>query len=261
MTVSITATSIDATAEVDLLVTFNSAYNQFKIVRTRVDNSVVATIYTTRSAVGLSSFAGFDFTAPLSYAGPIGPTFNYTVTADVLDSSGNITSTDTATSTPNNRLTETRGRAWIKNPSQAALNKKFEVNHIDPIKRSTRILSESNVIGRENPVIITDVLGSRRGVLYLNAYTGAPTSSSVDILALLSPGVTLFFQTTPDTGFDDMFFTVTGEVLESPYSDTIVSDRIWTVPFTVVDSSLAVVTSVPGRSWLQVSLGHSSWQN
>lgn len=238
---TITATANPADASVSLTAGSLSGVATISITRNNPDGSVSpvrgATSYATN---GATTLAFFDFEAPLDQL------VTYTLTLDVgspVTSSGVTIVTD-------------GGTYWLKNISQQTLSATVEVIDLGKVTRPARVLARYDVLGRANPVVVSDVRGGRVGAMVIASYELA---EAADIRALFAHGFTLFLQAPASTNFPDMYF-VAGDVEElwAGMSDSTV--RLWTVPYTEVDSPTDALVSLGANSWAQVAL-FGSWQN
>ncbi|WP_198045596.1 hypothetical protein [Kitasatospora mediocidica] len=241
MTLAISGTPNQALAYVSLTATGLTGYDTVAVQRTNPDGSQVIIRNCNYVATGgSSSWAGFDLECPLGVA------VTYTVIAQIHNGDGSIT-TATAGSSPITIPTQ-NGTGWLKNLSQAALNTQITMTALSDVKRPGR-QQQYPVIGRQNPVVISDVRGGRMGSFSLM------TTAATDYLAvqtLLASGSTLFLQATPADMMADMYF-VAGDVTEHRPADTSTDPtRIWSIDFIEVDSPTGALTSIPGNSYTAV---------
>lgn len=189
---------------------------------------------------GVDTWAGFDVEAPL------GAQCSYTFIASQPQPDG-TTSTYQIVS-PLVTIPVANAVGWLKSLSQSALNTQVTIQALSDVKRPSR-QQVYPVVGRANPVVISDVLTGRTGTISLQT-TGSTDYQS--IMALLQPGTTLFLQATPGDYFADMYF-VPGDVTEQrPASQSTDMTRIWQIDFTEVDSPSGMLTTIPGNSYLAV---------
>lgn len=270
MALSITATPVDSTGIVSIDFSFGGAvYDTYQIIRTNIDDGTQTALrgssYQTVPSGGIDIITA-DAECPLTNSDGVGPTCYYTGYAYMTNDDGSIASTDSIDSDSFQLLDDDKV-AWFKNPGLGDVDKRFLLDHIDPMAYQARVLTNTPVLGRANPIIVTDVLGGRAGTFYITSIPEAESIygyeySRAAIMSLFAPGTILFFQTTPETtGINDMFFMVTGDITESPYEGPIGPDRMWTIPFTEVDSPEGGLTLSPTVTWLDVGLNHPSWQD
>lgn len=241
MTLVISGTPVQALAYISLSVSGLTGYDTVAVQRTNGDGSqVIIRSCNYISTGGADSWAGFDLEASL------GVSVSYTVIAQTHNSDGSIT-TGTASSGPLTIPTQ-NGVGWLKNLSQAALNTQVSIQALADVKTDARI-QVYPVIGRKNPVVVSDVRGGRTGSVSLMT-TGTTDYQAVS--TLLASGSTLFLQATPGDGFADLYF-VAGSVTEHrPAATSTDFTRIWTIDFTEVDSPSGALTSIPGNSYTAV---------
>lgn len=220
-------------------------------------------------------FVIYDSECPLSTYEDYGPAIYYIASGYVTTPEGTIDHTyDVQYTTDSFNLHENAKGVWIKNPGInfgiPNNNNKFLMDHMENWTYQTRVLAATNVLGRRCPVIVTDVMGGRTGVMHIASYPEAETVygyawQRADLLNLIADGETLFFQTTPDTGIDDFFFKITGDIVEEQLNSgyPITPDRIWSIPFTEVDPPEENVVSADQstQTWLEVAQNYISWQS
>ncbi|TQF03936.1 hypothetical protein E6W39_18980 [Kitasatospora acidiphila] len=241
MTLVITGIPVQALAYISLNVTGLTGYDTVAVQRTNADGSqVIVRSCNYISTGGADSWAGFDLEASL------GVVVSYTVIAQTHNGDGSIT---TATASSGGLIIPTQnGVGWLKNLSQAALNTQISLQALSDVKTDPRI-QVYPVIGRKNPVVVSDVRGGRTGTVSLMT-TGSTDYQAVS--TLLASGSTLFLQATPADGFSDMYF-VAGSVTEHrPAAQSTDYTRIFNIDFTEVDSPSGSLTSIPGNSYAAV---------
>lgn len=188
---------------------------------------------------GATTMAFFDYECPLDVA------VTYTLTPNTgspVTSSAVTIVTDGMT-------------YWLKNIASASQSQKVQVAGMGDVTRRARILGTYEVLGRKNPVIIQDVRSGRAGTFSVNTASAAETSG---LRALLDPGFVLFLQCPASVAFPDMYF-VPGDVDES-YVRAMGPERLWTIPFTEVDSPSDDLVAVGNNSWLTVTQ-FGTWNN
>lgn len=99
------------------------------------------------------------------------------------------------------------GIAYLKNVEQPALSKAVNVQSFPGYDRPIKVLAEHEPLGREMPIVMTDVLKSRRGTFTLNCWS-ADGQTHWDIEAMISKGATLLLQNNNprSSGVRDMYF-------------------------------------------------------
>lgn len=176
------------------------------------------------------------------------------------------------TSIPSQPMAYGRGVAYLKNVNNPQVARAVMIESMPTWRRSATVLAEHHVLGRSNPVVITDVLGGRKGDFTINVLM--PEGQEIDeIYSILLDGGVLLLQNNNYriSGFKDLFFRVTGDVsverrhlmvdygaLETPN----LADRVFevTIPFTEVDrpDTLGVVAQ-GDVTWQQVLTEQSTW--
>lgn len=249
MTLAISGTPSQALAYVALTVTGLTGFDTVAVQRTNPDGSqAIVRSANYVATAGATSWAGFDLEAPL------GSAVTYTAIAQTHNGDGSIT-TVTAGSSAITIPTQ-NGTGWLKNLSQAALNTQITIQALADVKRSGRT-QVYPVIGRKNPVVISDVRSGRTGLVSIMT-TGTADYQAVS--TLLASGQTLFLQATPADMFADMYF-VPGDVTERrPASTSTDQTRVWDVDFIEVDSPSGALTSIPGNSYTAVAV-FGTYQN
>jgi hypothetical protein len=242
MAITLACTPHTSDASVSITAGGLSGITSLSITRSDPDGSTAPVRSATAVATGgASTLAFFDFEAPLDQS------VTYTLTPSV----GSPVTSSAITIVTNGST------FWLKNVAQEALSRTVEVAGMSAIRRPSNTLATYHVLGRKNPVIISDVRGGRVGTMTLTAPTLAQTR---DLLALLGPGTPLLFQAPASTGFEDMYFTVTGDVEETWLGTAGNPVHGFSIPFTEVDAPTDDLVAVGANSWaLVVSFG--TWAN
>lgn len=162
---------------------------------------------------------------------------------------------------------EHSGVAWLKSVGQPALSKRVNISEFSDRSRPGRVLSEYEVLGRSNKVVLKDVLGGREGTLSLVTFPVGglweSDSSWRDVELLLAKGGTLLLQTagTTLTGEDDVYLEVTdyqrkrigvvgGELV-----------HLHSIEFVEVDRPATTQQALSLRDWQSVLDQNASWQD
>lgn len=100
------------------------------------------------------------------------------------------------------------GDAWIKSVFTPTLSRKVDISQFPTFSFPTRILGNFKVLGRANPVILTDTFGGREGEIVI--ISGEEFQLFQEVKELLVSGGTLIFQTTGDhaTTYPDFYFEI-----------------------------------------------------
>ncbi|MGI5245414.1 hypothetical protein [Dactylosporangium sp. CA-139066] len=182
---------------------------------------------------GATTLAFFDYEAPLD------STVSYTLTPNT---GSPVTSATSSIVTDGQTY-------WLKNVAQETLSRKVEVADMSAVVRPARILATYPVLGRKNPVVISDVRSGRVGMMKLNTYTA---TEAADLRELFAMGLPLLFQAPALTGFADMYF-VAGDLAEIWPGSALSPERRWEIPFTEVDSPTDDLVAIGNNSWAKVA--------
>lgn len=144
---------------------------------------------------------------------------------------------------------------WLKNVASAPESRIVNVQDMSAIQRKARILGQYDVLGRSNPVVVSDVRGGRTGTFTL--YTDT-VDEAAGVRNLLATGFVLFLQCPYAVDFPDMYF-IAGDAEELRHR-AMGPERTWTVPFIEVDAPTDDLVAVGSNSWaLVVQFG--TWLN
>lgn len=231
---TLTAVPNTSDASVSLTAGTLSGITSLSIVRNNPDGSV-SPVRSASNVVtgGASTMAFFDFEAPLDQV------VTYTMTPNT---GSPVTSSSCTVVTDGETF-------WIKNVAQAVLSRTVEIAGVAGVTRKARVLGTYAVLGRANPVVVSDVRSGRAGTLTLSTHT---RTEAADFRALVAQGYPLFFQAPYDTGFADMYF-VPGDITETWVGTGFSAERRFDVPFTEVDSPGDDLVSLGSNSWAQVA--------
>lgn len=229
-------------AYVELDVTGIGLYSTITITRTNTVTGLVTTVRgaDTVSTGGASAAVYFDYEAPLNV--PV----IYTITANTLD----VYVADPVTIVVSGNV------YWLKNVSREGLSTTVTVSTIT-VSREARILSKQNVLGRKNPIVVTDVRGGRSGSMSLLSYDSKAGKDAV--INVLAPGDTLFFQAPAASEFPDMYF-IAGTVEEQWGGVSTDLTRVFSFDYTETDSPASTLSSIGFNSWLAVT-NFGSWSD
>ncbi len=238
---TIVATPDVATASVALIVEgIHTSATYITIVRNDPDGAT----RTVRSAGHLLT-GGATIVALSDFEAPLRGTVTYTVTPDF----GYPVSSDPVT------LETPLDEHWLKNVAQVAQSVRIEVADMSSVRRPARALARYDVLGRANPVIISDVRGGRTGTMVLTTYDA---NDAAALRSLFTTGYPLLFQAPYEMDFADLFF-VASDVEERRLTYGTSPMRQFTVPWAEVDAPAGdLITGV--NSWAQVAQ-FGTWQN
>lgn len=236
----VTATADQATASVELVVDNITAYDSITVYR--VVGSTRTPIREANALItgGVAGILIHDYEAPL------GASLTYVLNAN---------NQDVATS---NAVSLTYGPAtfWIKDLSNPANSAIVEIQSIGKITRPARILTESNVLGRQNPHTVNDVRGGRQGSMVL---TTASPDDQAAMIARFASGNVLFFQCPPEYGFPDMYF-IAKDLDEEWLSKAGVLVHGWSFSFTEQDPPSTAANVTPVNTYLRAT-SFGTYQN
>lgn len=232
--------------------------------------------------------AGSDYEAPFSYY-PLqyrlemytNLTLSSTFTYD-LAAPGYFFPASTAMTTAG---LQNMATAYLKSVNTPALNLGLVVESFPGYKRSGRILSKSQVLGRANPVIISDVMSGREGsfsFLVGNIYGADQLGSQDDFEQLLADGDVLLFQSvfSKASGVQDLYFEVDSVNVErvTPVTPNVRGNLAtntsyltdeeylypvlrYTVDFTEVDRPATTDVGVTDTTWQDVLDYYATWND
>lgn len=144
---------------------------------------------------------------------------------------------------------------WVKSPGLPARNRVAMVaDGLIGWSRASRS-AHHQIVGRRNPVVVSDIRPGRTGEIALFAWTFAE-SASLD--ALLDPELPLLIQAMPGKGLRGNTYVSVDAVTESPLTDTEDAWR-WTWALTEVDRPLGGIQGTAGRTWQALLDDYGSW--
>ena len=147
--------------------------------------------------------------------------------------------------------------AFLKNVTTPSLSRRIPLVDFSRWTAPGRVLSNSNVLGRKNPVVITDVTGGKKGSFIFLTWTNVDFSgylykdfiaSMEEVELLLESGDTLLFQTTSQFTGRDIFMKIEDisvtRLNKPPVSIPVAEDHehtpclLWELTFVEVDRPL-----------------------
>lgn|SRR5215217_1325228 len=154
---------------------------------------------------------------------------------------------------------------WIKNPSRPSLNIQVDVNDVSAITRSART-EVFDIIGRTNPVVVSDVQSSRSLTL---VFTTKTLAEYRDMDARLATGQPIFVQA---PGLDEQVPTMYAVIRDITVSKNSMFTewRQFTLPLVEVaapgvtiagDTILWLDVVATYATWADVVTAKSSWSN
>lgn len=178
-----------------------------------------------------------------------------------------VTSENVAVGFPPIPTTAYYGHAWLKDVLTPSNSQPIIIGEFNSYQRDTRV-TLITVLGRQNPVPITDVLAGKSGSFTFYAMdTGfggtIPTVDEYNVL--LNEGQTLYLQSlSPQTvGWKDSYIVITSvefERLSLPYSPSETIFK-YTLGFAQVDEPLANSIDISLHTWQEVLDNHTDWQD
>lgn len=208
---------------------------------------------------GISTFLVSDYEAPLY------DDFTYVahcVGGTPVDVEVNVTGYPSATTLVR------PGSAYLKNPYLPSISMPMLVLDFTTTSRAGRVLSKTDVLGRRNPVILTDVPSGRTGTMQLatfmdgETFDGLITPEIEEMELLLDSGAILLFQTAyPYTGERDIYIVVDSFTRERLTKDIKPFGPLhsWTINFIEVDRPSAPSDPLSGITWAEVNSTYATF--
>lgn len=155
--------------------------------------------------------------------------------------------------------------AWIQSIETPSLNEPCFVEEFKSYQRQGRVLAEMDVLGRSNPVVVTDVVGGRKGSFTFWVGDVLPPPLTTDGVneyeQLMEEGRVMLFRAFDDNknGVKPLYF-----ILESFDRELITKSTengIWRYDanFTEVDRPATGVISVSNVDWDDVKTTFATW--
>ena len=163
---------------------------------------------------------------------------------------------------------------FLKDVNTPSLNIPVTVKNISGFDRDGRVLGRFDVIGRKNPVVITDVTSGMSGEMEVlvhlspNWTHGFGTANrDFQVRELIDQGGVYFFQSVLPmfAGIEDFYFTIDSVSFRrlnnsiSPFTGLPIT--AWTIGFTEVDRPAYLDIAVGGGTWAEVNTGYSTWSS
>lgn len=145
------------------------------------------------------------------------------------------------------------GVDWLKSPSQPAMSMAVTVISL-PVTSRERPRGVFSVIGRADPVVVSDVLHLSAGELTLLTLDDA---ESAELASLLEVDV-LLFQTRPGERFGTRYLSI-GAVSEERVGNVGDPTRHWVLPFVEVVAPADYAVDVPGLTWADIVATYVTW--
>lgn len=159
------------------------------------------------------------------------------------------------------------GDVWIKSIADPMLSRKVCMGEWSGSQYPARIIGKYEILGRKNPVVLTDVFGNREGEFTLLTYYSGVTNvggTFKDLEDLLINGGTLLIQCADNdfTGESDMYFEVES-LTRTRLSKVDASGRpafTFKVSYIEVDQPSVSATGLGTRSYQDVLNENASYQ-
>lgn len=156
------------------------------------------------------------------------------------------------------------GSAWLKDVYTPANSKYIIPTDFNSYSRSGRQTSLS-VLGRANPVVITDVLAGKTGkISFVVADIGQGTVNAIfDYETMFNSGQILFFSSLnpASIGIRDFYLSINGVDVNRMTPAYISGDYVFTIDldFTEVDPPATTTVDVSVNQWQQVLSSNADW--
>lgn len=158
------------------------------------------------------------------------------------------------------------GHAWLKDVFTAANSLPIIVGEFRSYSRTGRN-TQFNILGRSNPVVITDVLSGKTGQItfYIVDVNFGTVYAWDEYDTLFDPGSTYFFQSLyPQyVGWKDFYLVVNSVEFERITLAQFGVSGVYryTVDFTEVDRPATTSVDISAQTWEQVLNSHADWQD
>lgn len=255
MALAISATYNADTDSPGVSLTITGLSGTGNIIVRRIDNTledptVVVRGFSNVSQTG-TTMTGDDFEAPINRS------VKYRVEAD--SATANSSNLTIPYASP--------GDVWIKSVGLPDYSRKVNVSKWPSTTFEPRILGNYNILGREKPVILTDVFGARKDSIEIVCYYDQSTANGGtwrDLENLLIRGGTLFLQCADNdfSGESDMYFEVLG-LSKARLLATNPDAKPWfryTIQFQETDQPSVSEVSLGTRSYQDVILENATYQ-
>lgn len=211
-----------------------------------------------------STMVFFDYEAPINR--------NIQYTAAAFNISNLVTPTSSATNTPSVTSFPV-GFAIITQVLDTSQRVAGSILDFKTTKRAARVLGHHEVLGRANPVIITDVMGGRTGTLTMTNMLmtgqdyGDGVKNAFDIIqgewdTIFNDGSTLLFRSErDDSGFSDFYFKAmaVNEERISILGGTPLAWVQYAIDFEQVDRPLTSIAGLGLGTWNDVFMANTTW--
>lgn len=245
MATALTATVQPAYARVALQLTFTTV-TQATISRVHPDGSVwplrAANPVDVRSTTSVGAVV-FDHEAPLDV--PVTYKATSTQTGTTF-SSGTVT----VASDPS----DLRSRAWLTHPLKPSLSTLLRVEAVPERTRPARV-GILPIIGRPDPIALTDVRLSGGGSLQAVTYTAAEADT---LTALLADGGTVLYRA-PSTWRNNYLYLALGDATELPLVGGPDPTTEWSIGYTVVAAPAGAGQGAVGSTYADLAAAYATY--
>ncbi len=248
MATSLAATVQAATGGVLLQLTFTTVTSA-TITRIHPDGTLWPVRGANPTPVNSTSGIGatvFDFEAPMDVA----------VTYRASSTQTGTTFSCSAVTVPSDP-SDLRSRAWLTHPLKPSLSTLLRVEAVPERTRQARagVLS---ILGRPDPVALTDVRLSGSGSLQAITFTAAAANA---LTALLADGGVVCYRA-PGAWRNPWMYLLLGDVTELPLVGGADPTTEWSIPYTVAAAPSTVGGSAQGalgHTWADVYAVYATW--
>jgi hypothetical protein len=143
---------------------------------------------------------------------------------------------------------------WLKFITQPALNRKVDFMGRTDVSRDSRT-SVYNVVGRSDPVVVSDVHSSRTFTIKVKTETVGATEA---LDHALSQGLPCYLQVPATINTPSMYAVVGSYSFEAPATKSL--RNIWTIPLTEVAAPPPSIVS-PQATWQELIDKYATWQD
>lgn len=266
------AIAVTGSAVLGFEITITDATEGDRLRVTRIDNDGY---YPTVAVRGVDLINPSSATEVFTdYEAPFNADITYLVETFALSDMVNPVNTDTATGLD---TTVPTGFAMIMEVLVPENRVAGAVLEFKGYSRKAKVLSSSNVLGRKNPVVVTDVMGGREGTMSMGNIQGltfdyddsTPTPVGQTRMGkwrdIFESGGTLLFRSDAQTtGVDDFYFKCENYEVErlTKVGYDVPSYPILRheVSWVEVDAPLTTVAGLGLESWADVMNSNADWQ-
>jgi hypothetical protein len=161
------------------------------------------------------------------------------------------------TATSNTVTVPSNGFSYLIHPGKPTLSCRLDhVQSLDVMGRKARV-GLFNVLGRPTPVAVTDMRSTATGTLLATTWSANEAQTIRNVTA---DGSVLLLQTPAQADLGNLYIAV-GDVSEARISSAyMLTERRFTIPFTVVDRPFGLAVVAEGYRWLDVFTSYGDWE-